>query len=83
MFNCPLIWRKYNERKYKLFIILAAQLLSIPATSAPSDHIFSVAGLTISKDRARIASDVANIANIKGMVLRAALLRNQEVREAA
>jgi len=57
--------------------------LSIPATSAPSDHIFSVAGLTISKDRARIASDVANIANIKGMVLRAALLRNQEVREAA
>ena len=40
--------------------ILASQLLSIPATSAPSEHVFSVAGLTISKDRARLASDVAN-----------------------
>jgi len=40
--------------------ILAAQLLSIPATSAPSEHLFSVAGLIISKDRVRLASDVAN-----------------------
>jgi len=59
-FNCPLLWWKYNERKYKLLSILASQLLSIPATSAPSEHVFSVAGLTISKDRARLASDVAN-----------------------
>ena len=40
--------------------ILAAQLLSIPATSALSEHVSFVAGLTISKDRARLASDVAN-----------------------
>jgi len=40
--------------------ILAAQLLSIPATSAPSECLFSVAGPTISKERARLASDVAN-----------------------
>ena len=59
-FNCPLLWWKYNERKYKLLSILASQLLSIPATSAPSEIVFSVAGLTISKDRARLASDVAN-----------------------
>jgi len=55
-----LIWWKYNERKYKLLSILAAQLLSIQATSAPSECVFPVAGLTISKDRARLASDVAN-----------------------
>ncbi len=59
-FNCPLTWWKYNERKYKLLSILAARLLCIPATSAPSERVFSVAGLTIAKDRARLASDTAN-----------------------
>ena len=49
-----------NSCKYKLLSILASQLLSIPATSAPSERVFSVAGLTISKDRAWLASDVAN-----------------------
>ncbi len=51
---------KYNERKYKLLSILAARFLCIPATSAPSECVFSVAGLTIAKDRARLASDTAN-----------------------
>ena len=38
----------------------SSTIIYIPATSAPSEHVFSVAGLTISKDRARLASDVAN-----------------------
>jgi hypothetical protein len=59
-FNCPLTWWKYNERKYRLLSILASRLLCIPATSAPSERVFSVAGLTIAKDRARLASDTAN-----------------------
>jgi hypothetical protein len=59
-FNCPLTWWKYNERKYRLLSILASRLLCIPATSAPSERVFSVAGLTITKDRARLASDTAN-----------------------
>jgi len=46
--------------KVQLLSILAAQLLSIPATSAPSEHVFCVAGLTDSKDRLRLASYVAN-----------------------
>jgi hypothetical protein len=39
---------------------LAARLLCIPATSAPSEFVFSVVGLTIAKDRARLASETAN-----------------------
>jgi hypothetical protein len=55
-----LTWWKYYEHKYKLLSILAARLLCIPVTSAPSECAFSVAGLTIAKDRARLASDTAN-----------------------
>jgi hypothetical protein len=33
---------------------------AFPATSAPSEHVFSVTGLIIAKDRARLASDTAN-----------------------
>ena len=40
--------------------MLASRVLCIPATSAPSEHVYSVAGLTIAKDRARLASDTAN-----------------------
>jgi len=43
----------------KLLSMFAAQLLNIPATSAPSEHRFSVVGLTISKDRVLLASDIA------------------------
>jgi hypothetical protein len=39
-FNCPLTWWKFNERKYKLLSVLASRVLCIPATSAPSKHVF-------------------------------------------
>jgi hypothetical protein len=36
------------------------KLLSIPATSAPSERVFSTDGLTIAKDRARLEPERAN-----------------------
>jgi hypothetical protein len=39
---------------------LAVKFLSIPATSAPSEHVFSAASLTIAKVRARTSPNHAN-----------------------
>jgi len=59
-FSCPLQWWKYNQQKYKVIAKLAIRLLCIPATSAPSERVFSVAGLTIAKDRSRLAPHTAH-----------------------
>ncbi len=59
-FNCPFSWWKVNQFKFPLLAHLAHQLLCIPATPAPSEWVFSNAGLTIAKDRARLAPQTAN-----------------------
>jgi hypothetical protein len=59
-FDCTLSWWKKNESKYKLLAGMAARFLCIPATSAPSEHVFLVAGLMIAKDRARLSPENAN-----------------------
>ena len=46
--NNPLEWRKNNEHKFfHVAAIIAKKYLSIPASSAPSERIFSRAGLII------------------------------------
>jgi zinc finger BED domain-containing protein 1 (E3 SUMO-protein ligase ZBED1) len=58
-YNDPLHWWSKNCLRFPLIATLAAQLLAITATSAPSERVFSAAGLTITKGRARLDHDNA------------------------
>jgi hypothetical protein len=60
LFNCPLAWWKINETKFPLLAHLAQRLLSIPVMSAPSERVFSNAGITIAKDRARLLPETTS-----------------------
>ena len=58
----PLVWWKKHEPKYHYLAALARRYLCVPATSAPSERVFSSAGLTIANDRARMIPE--NAANL-------------------
>lgn len=55
----PLHWWRDNEVRFPNLAKLAKIVLAIPATSAPCERLFSVAGLTISRDRARLLPEMA------------------------
>ena len=59
-YNNPFHWWSLNGIRLKHLSVLASRILSVPATSAPSEQVFSTAGLTIAKDRAQLASQTAN-----------------------
>jgi hypothetical protein len=55
----PLRWWKENSNALPNLSKLARKYLAIPATSAPSERLFSVAGLTISEQRSTLRPDNA------------------------
>jgi len=60
LFSNPLDWWRVHKDDFPYLANLAIKYLAIPATSAPSERVFSSAGLTIAKDRARLESTRAN-----------------------
>ena len=56
----PLIWWKDNASKFTFLNRLARKMLCIPASSVPSERIFSTAGLILSKQRAGLSPDIAD-----------------------
>jgi len=54
----PLLWWKEHASSYPLLSCLAKKLLCIPASSAPSERIFSTAGLTVKANRSRLHADL-------------------------
>jgi len=55
--NNPLNWWKLNAVLYPNLAKYAKRVLAIPATSAPSERIFSVAGQIVTKKRNRLTGD--------------------------
>lgn len=53
----PLSWWKLNEAKYPTLASQAKSLLCIPATSTPSERLFSAAGNIASKKRASLTPE--------------------------
>ena len=58
-FNNPLDWWRLHQHRFDLLALLARRILCIPATSAPSERVFSTAGHTITKLRASLSSSNA------------------------
>jgi hypothetical protein len=54
----PLDWWKMYAGTYPVLACLAKRYLAIPATSAPSERIFSRAGRIISMRRASLSADI-------------------------
>ena len=53
-FTDPLEWWRLKQSQFPLLSKLAVKYLAIPATSAPSERVFSTAGLTIASERAKL-----------------------------
>ena len=59
--NNPLSWWKSHAVNFPNLAQLARRTLCIPATSAPSERLFSVAGLTVTKKRARLSDHIVTL----------------------
>ena len=60
--NDPLLWWKKNEEVFPILAKLARIYLAIPATSAPTERIFSKASLVINRLRSRLTPANAGMA---------------------
>jgi len=58
-FNNPLEWWRIKQQQFPLMAQIALRVLPIPATSAPSERVFSVAGITIAAERSRLCPETA------------------------
>lgn len=59
--SCPLTWWKNNSKDFPLLFDCAQKYFCMPATSVPSERVFSNAGNIISKKRTLLAKDTANM----------------------
>jgi hypothetical protein len=66
-FSDPLLWWKVRAVRFPLLAQLARRLLAIPASSAPSERLFSESGQLVSQKRASLHPDtVEDIMLLRG-----------------
>lgn len=53
----PLTWWRQNNERYPSLAILAKKYLCIPATSVPSERVFSTAGDIVTAQRSQLKSE--------------------------
>ena len=58
--ECPLEWWKENVYVYPHLSIVARKYLSCPASSTPSERVFSIAGMTVTKKRASLSPNTVD-----------------------
>ena len=56
----PMAWWAAHAPTYPLLTQIACRVLAIPASSAPSEHLFSKLARVNAKDRARMHPQLAN-----------------------
>jgi hypothetical protein len=59
LYNCPLLWWHDRRHLFPRLFQLMKRFLCIPATSASSERVFSLAGITIANDRAAMLPENA------------------------
>jgi hypothetical protein len=60
VYNCPLDWWKTSAHRFKNFERLAVKYLAIPATSAPSERIWSRAARVLTVKQNRMSEEVTS-----------------------
>jgi hypothetical protein len=61
VYNDPLDWWRIHYEKYPNIWKLASCVLAIPATSAPSERVFSAAANIVNKKRVRLKPDMVDL----------------------
>lgn len=56
--DCPLLWWKNNKSRFPILSKLARKYLAIPATSTPSERLFSEAGNIMTMKRTQLAPNM-------------------------
>ena len=56
--DCPLMWWKTNKTRFPVLSKLARKYLAVPATSTPSERLFSEAGNVMTIKRTQLAPNM-------------------------
>ena len=58
---CPIRWWEQKEKFYPTISSVARRILAIPASSVPSERIFSLAGALVTKKRSQLSPENVNL----------------------